>query len=388
METVKLYYEDAFMKRFTGRVETCREHKGQYLVVLDRTAFYPEGGGQPADHGTLGPARVLDVHEREGQIVHTCDRPLPEGETVEGTLDWARRFDHMQQHSGEHIVSGMLCETFHCDNVGFHMGESVVTIDYNAPLTWEQVLEVEARANRYLWEDHPIEITWPDRETLASIAYRSKKALEGPVRLTGFPGADLCACCGTHVKSSGQVGLVKFLSCQRFRDGVRLELLCGQRALDALSGSWEQNRQVGQALSVKPEKTAAAVERLRQELAETREQLAHLEEEQFLRLAEEHRGERDVVLVRGPLRGDGVRRLCDALTRTACGRCAVFAGTEGSYQYAVISPGQDIRAMVKELNQALHGRGGGRDGFAQGSAACTEAEIRAFFREKAPETEK
>ena len=385
METVKLYYEDAFLKRFTGRVETCREHKGQYLVVLDRTAFYPEGGGQPADHGTLGPARVLDVHEREGQIVHTCDRPLPEGETVEGTLDWARRFDHMQQHSGEHIVSGMLCETFHCDNVGFHMGESVVTIDYNAPLTWEQVLEVEARANRYLWEDHPIEITWPDRETLASIAYRSKKALEGPVRLTGFPGADLCACCGTHVKRSGQVGLVKFLSCQKFRDGVRLELLCGQRALDTLSGSWEQNRQVGQALSAKPEKTAAAVERLRQELVETREQLAHLEEEQFLRLAEEHRGERDVVLVRGALRGDGVRRLCDALTRTACGRCAVFAGTEGSYQYAVISPGQDIRAMVKELNQALHGRGGGRDGFAQGSAACTEAEIRAFFREKTPE---
>ena len=388
METVKLYYEDAFMKRFTGRVETCREHKGQYLVVLDRTAFYPEGGGQPADHGTLGPARVLDVHERDGQIVHTCDRPLPEGETVEGALDWARRFDHMQQHSGEHIVSGMLCETFHCDNVGFHMGESVVTIDYNAPLTWEQVLEVEARANRYLWEDHPIEITWPDREALAAIHYRSKKALEGPVRLTGFPGADLCACCGTHVKSSGQVGLVKFLSCQRFRDGVRLELLCGQRALDALAGSWDQNRQVGQALSVKPEKTAAAVERLRQELTETREQLARLEEEQFARLAEEHRGEKEVLLVREPLRGDGVRRLCDALARTACGRCAVFAGTEGSYQYAVIHPGQDIRALVKELNQALHGRGGGRDGFAQGSAACTEAEIRAFFREKAPETEK
>lgn len=379
METKKLYYEDAFLKQFSATVLSCEPLKKQFAVVLDQTAFYPEGGGQPADFGTLGDARVLDVHEKDGCIVHTCDKPLTAHETVEGHIDWARRFDHMQQHSGEHIVSGMLCRAFHCDNVGFHMGESIVTIDYNAPMTWEQVLEIEQQANQYIWEDHPICITWPSKEELAVIPYRSKKALEGAVRLTEFPGADLCACCGTHVKSSGQVGLVKFLSCQKFRDGVRLELLCGARALKQLSISWEQNRLVGQSLSVKPDKTAAAVARLQQELSDCREAQGKLEEESFRRLAEEHRGQGNMLLIRETLRPDGVRRLCDALAQTAGGRCAVFAGENGSYQYAIIHPGQDIRELVKTMNAALHGRGGGRDGYAQGSAACTEEEIRVFF---------
>lgn len=379
MATVKLYYENAFLQDFTAVVESCGAVTDGFAVVLDRTAFYPEGGGQPADHGTLGDARVLDVHEKDGVVTHLCDRELPVGAEVSGHIDWARRFDHMQQHSGEHIVSGMLCAAFHCDNVGFHMGESVVTIDYNAEMTWEQVLEIEQRANRYIWENHAIEITWPTREELAHIPYRSKKALEGPVRLTGFPGADLCACCGTHVMRSGEVGLVKFLSCQKFRDGVRLELLCGERALRALAASWEQNLRIGQALSVKGEKTFAAVERLRGELGETKAQLAAMEEERFREIAAQQAGRGDVLLIEPAMRPESVRRLCDAAAQVCGGRCAVFAGADGAYHYAVIHAGQDIRGLVKDMNAALHGRGGGRDGFAQGSVSCTEADIRAFF---------
>ena len=225
METVRLYYENAFTQDFTAVVESCGAVKGGFAVVLDRTAFYPEGGGQPADHGTLGDSRVLDVHEKDGIVTHLCDRALPVGAEVSGHIDWARRFDHMQQHSGEHIVSGMLCSAFHCDNVGFHMGADTVTIDYNADISWEQALDIERRANQYIWEDHPVHIWYPSPAELAALPYRSKKALEGAVRITEFPGADMCACCGTHVDSSGQVGLVKFLSCQKFRDGVRLELL-------------------------------------------------------------------------------------------------------------------------------------------------------------------
>lgn len=379
METEKLYYADPFLTEFDARVLACEAVKDGFAVVLDRTAFYPEGGGQPYDTGVLGGAEVLDVHERAGVITHKCASPLPVGETVHGRLDWARRFDHMQQHSGEHIVSGMLCAAFHCDNVGFHMGESVVTIDYNAEMTWEQVLEIEQRANRYIWENHAIEITWPTREELAHIPYRSKKALEGPVRLTGFPGADLCACCGTHVMRSGEVGLVKFLSCQKFRDGVRLELLCGERALRALAASWEQNLRIGQALSVKGEKTFAAVERLRGELGETKAQLAAMEEERFREIAAQQAGRGDVLLIEPDMRPESVRRLCDAAAQVCGGRCAVFAGADGVYHYAVIHAGQDIRGLVKDMNAALHGRGGGRDGFAQGSVSCTEADIRAFF---------
>ena len=382
METVKLYYENAFTQDFTAVVESCGAVNGGFAVVLDRTAFYPEGGGQPADHGTLGEARVLDVHEKDGIVTHLCDRELPVGAAVSGRIDWARRFDHMQQHSGEHIVSGMLCSTFHCDNVGFHMGADVVTIDYNADITWEQVLEVEQRANAYIWEDHPVHIWYPSPAELAALPYRSKKELTGAVRITEFPGADMCACCGTHVLRSGQVGLVKFLSCQKFRDGVRLELLCGRRAADYLSACWEQTRQIGQSLSVKPEASFPAVSRMQAELLHAKERAARLEEQSFAHTAAEYAGKGDTVLVTGPLEGDGARRLCDAVAQTCGGRCAVFAGEDGAYRYAVIHTGQDIRPLVKDMNDTLHGRGGGRDGFAQGSAACTAEEIRVFFSQR------
>ena len=382
MATTKLYYENAFMQDFTAAVESCGAVKDGFAVVLDRTAFYPEGGGQPADHGTLGEARVLDVQEHDGVITHLCDRELPVGAEVSGHIDWARRFDFMQQHSGEHILSGLLCSTFRCDNVGFHMGADVVTIDYNAPITWEQALEVERRANAYIWADHPIRIWYPSAEELAALPYRSKKELTGAVRITEFPGADRCACCGTHVTSSAQVGLLKLLSCQKFRDGVRLELLCGQRALDCLVSGWEQARQIGQALSVKPQSAFAAVSRLQEELLSLKEKAARLEETDFAHTAAQYRGAGSVLHIAEPLDGDGARRLCDAIAKAAGGRCAVFAGRDGDYRYAVIENGGDLRQFIKDMNTALHGRGGGRDGFAQGSAACTAEELRAFFQER------
>ena len=380
MDTVKLYYENAYTQDFTAVVQSCEAVKNGFAVTLDRTAFYPEGGGQPADHGTLGEARVLDVHEKDGVVTHLCDRALSVGAEVGGRIDWARRFDHMQQHSGEHIISGLLCSTFHCDNVGFHMGVDVVTIDYNAPITWEQALEVERRANAYIWADHPIRIWYPSVEELAALPYRSKKELTGAVRITEFPGADRCACCGTHVASSGQVGLLKLLSCQKFRDGVRLELLCGQRALDCLAAGWEQARQIGQALSVKPQSTFAAVSRLQEELLSLKEKAARLEEADFAHVAAQYRGAGSVLHIAEPLDGDGARRLCDAIAKAAGGRCAVFAGQDGDYRYAVIESGGDLRQFIKDMNTALHGRGGGRDGFAQGSAACTAEEVRTFFQ--------
>ena len=379
MATEKLYYSDAYLRTFEANVLSCEPAKKSWLVTLDRTAFYPEGGGQPADHGTLGSAKVTDVHEKDGIVLHTCDAPLEVGSRVCGEIDWARRFDHMQQHSGEHIVSGMLCEAFHCDNVGFHMGADIVTIDYNAEMTWEDVLAIEAKANRYLWEDHHFVVTYPTAEELETLEYRSKKELTGQVRIASFPGADTCACCGTHVDRSGEVGLVKFLSCQKFRSGVRLELLCGKRALDYLSRHWEQNHAIGQALSVKGEATFAAVQRLQSELAEVKFRAAALEEESFRRTAAEYAGRGDVLLIVPPLQGDGVRRLCDAVSQTCGGRCIVFSGEGTGYKYAVIQPGQDIRQMVKEMNAALNGRGGGRDGFAQGSVQATDAQIRAYF---------
>ena len=377
--TKKLYDLDSHRRDFTAAVLRCDADGERYAVVLDQTLFFPEGGGQPADTGVLGGARVLDVQITQEAIVHYTDAPLTPGAQVRGEIDWPQRFRRMQGHSGEHIISGLLCSTFHCDNVGFHMGAEVVTIDYNAPITWEQALEVERRANAYIWADHPIRIWYPSPEELAALPYRSKKALTGPVRITEFPGADMCACCGTHVASSGQVGLVKLLSCQKFRDGVRLELLCGQRALDYLSAGWEQAREIGQALSVKPQSAFAAVSRMQEELLALKEKAARLEEAAFAHTAEQYRNAGSVLHITEKLDGDGTRRLCDAIARAAGGRCAVFAGSDGGYQYAVIESGGDLRPLIKDMNAALHGRGGGRDGFAQGSAACTAEEIRTFF---------
>ena len=379
METLKLYYDDAFMRAFDATVVSCEPLKKGFAVVLDKTAFYPEGGGQPCDFGTLGEAKVRDVQEKDGVIVHTCDKALHVGETVHGEIEWARRFDHMQQHSGEHIVSGMLCSTYHCDNTGFHMGADSVIIDYNADIPWEGVLEIEARANAYIWENHAFQALWPNAAELKALPYRSKKELTGAVRITTFPGADMCACCGTHVTLSGQVGLVKFIGWQKFRDGVRLELLCGERAVKYLAANWEQNRAIGQALSVKPEKTFAAVERLQNELLTVKAKADKLEEDAFAQIAASYKDAGDVLLVREDMTSDGVRRLCDAVSTSCGGRCAVFGGTDGAYKYAIIHAGQDIRELVKSMNAALNGRGGGRDGFAQGSVAASAEQIRAFF---------
>lgn len=379
METKKLYYDDPFQREFTARVLSCEQAKGGWAVVLDETAFYPEGGGQPADHGTLGAAQVLDVHEKDGVITHLCDRSLDAGAAVRGELDWARRFDHMQQHSGEHICSGMICARFHCDNVGFHMGADVVTIDFNAEIGWEELMDIERRANEYLCEDHPIDIRFYRGAALDAVAYRSKKPLEGDVRIVTFPGADCCACCGTHVARSGQVGVVKFLSCQKFREGVRIELLCGARAYRALAAVWEQNLRVAQSLSVKPLESAAAVARLEAELGALKQRAAHLEASVFAQAAQRVAGAGDVLLFEEDMSSESVRKLCDAVMNVCGGRCAVFAGADGAWKYAVGEVNGDLRELVKALNTALNGRGGGKPFFAQGSASCTRREIEAFF---------
>ena len=299
---------------------------------------------------------------------------------VLGRIDWARRFDHMQQHSGEHIISGILCADYHCDNVGFHLGADTVTIDYNADISWEQALDAQRKANQVIWADREVEIDYPSPAQLAALDYRSKKELTGQVRIVTFPEADCCACCGTHVLRAGQVGIIKVLSCQKFREGVRLEILCGKRALDYLCRTYDQARAIGQQLSVKPQDTLAAVERLEAELSAAKVRMAQLEEAVFESMARDNEGRGDVVLFQPAMKGDSVRKLADAVAKCCGGLAAVFAGEDGQYAYALLrSDGQDISPLVKELNKALNGRGGGRSGFAQGSVQADQAAIEAFF---------
>ena len=383
METEKLYYADAYLRRFTAHVVDCQAAKDGWRVVLDRTAFYPEGGGQPADHGEMNGIPVTDVHEKNGVIFHTCSEEIAVGTSVTCTLDWARRFDHMQQHSGEHIISGILCADYHCDNVGFHLGADTVTIDYNTDITYEQALAAEAKANAILWANEAVDIAYPSAEELTELDYRSKKELSGQVRIVTFPAADCCACCGTHVDRAGEVGLIKVLSCQKFREGVRMEIVCGQRALTYLSAVYEQAKAVGQRLSVKPVDICAASERQEAELTALKARMAEVEGELFTHIADSCAGGEDLLLFRGEMRPDAVRRLADAVAQKAGGLTAVFAGNGEQYAYALIrGDGADINPFVKAMNAALKGRGGGRSGFAQGSVQADRAAIEAFFANK------
>ena len=316
-------------------------------------------------------------------IFHPCAGPGEIGPQVAGAVDCPRRFDHMQQHSGEHILSGLLCSLYHCDNVGFHLGADTVTIDYNAELTWEQVMAAEKAANEVIWQDTPVDITFPAPDALARLNYRSKKALTGQVRIVAFPGADCCACCGTHVRRAGEVGIIKVLSCQKFREGVRLEILCGSRAYRYLSQVYDQDRAVAQLLSVKPQDTLAAAERQAEELAAAKQRMTELEDQLFSLRAQALTDRGDLLLLEPPTRPDGARKLADAAAKASGGLAAVFAGAESSYVYALVQADRaDISPLVKRLNAALSGRGGGRNGFAQGSVQADRTAIYDFFRKE------
>ena len=381
--TEKLCESDAYLKTFTARVVSCREGVRGWETVLDRTAFYPEGGGQAGDVGILGGVRVTDTQEKDGEIVHYCDSELPIGGEVTGEIDWARRFDLMQQHSGEHIVSGLIHRRFGFNNVGFHMGSAVTAIDFDGIVTPEELSEIERQANGIVWADVPVDASFPPPEELEKIEYRSKKELTGAVRIVAIPGADVCACCGTHVARTGEIGLIRFLSCQKLRQGVRVELVCGARAYDYAAAAMEQNRRVSNLLSAKPLETAEAVRRLQEGCQDVNYRLVGLENRLFALRAETLSGAGDALLFEPDLTPDALRRLCDAVMKRRCGLCAAFSGEDDTgYKYAVGHSDGDVRGFVKEMNAALHGRGGGKPSFAQGSVSASRAEIEAFFRDR------
>lgn len=380
MGTRRLYYENVYIKEFDAKVLQCREGKNGYEIILDESAFYPEGGGQPCDTGSLGDAEVKDVQEKDGELIHYTDKALEEGAKVHGKINWERRFDLMQQHSGEHMVSGLIHERYGYNNVGFHMGSDVITIDFSGVLDEEQLQEIEDRVNEKIWENAPVQITYPSGEELENIPYRSKKELTGQVRIVEFPGTDICACCGTHVTHTGEIGAVKFLSVVKFRQGVRVEMISGKRVIDYFSKIAKENSKVSVLLSAKPQETSKAVERLREENFRLKGKILDMEEEIFKAEAEKWEGAGSVLIFKKNMEADSVRKLTDAVMQTCCGCCAVFSDNgDGTYKYAMGEKDGNLREFTKEMNQALNGRGGGKPFFVQGSVSASEEEIRKFF---------
>ena len=379
MQTRKLFYEDCHLAQFSAVVTGCEAYQDHWAVTLEASAFYPEGGGQAGDTGTLNGIAVLDTREEGGRIIHICESPLEVGVQVEGKLNWDARFARMQNHTGEHMVSGVIHRRFGFHNVGFHMGSEIVTIDFDGMVPASALPEIEEEVNAAIWRDLPVKTSVPTPEELPHAVYRSKRALPWPVRIVEVPGIDSCACCGVHVATTGQIGLVKLLSCVKFHQGVRIEMLCGKSAVSYLNRILEQNRQVSQAFSAPMEETGAAAVRMNGMLAEEKYRASMLEKRLLGKIAESYVNFGDVLHFEDGLSPSSLRELAEAISKVCGGRAAVFSGTDGNFGYCLAMPGGDLRAFGKEMNAALQGRGGGKPEFQQGSLKATRQEIEAFF---------
>ena len=391
MQPTQKYYEADAYRREADAVILAAEPDGRGggKLALDGTVFYPEGGGQPADHGTLtlpdgARLTVTDVHEQGGVIWHRVDA-LPDtaapGTAVTGRIDWAWRFDKMQQHTGEHILSGILHQMFRAENVGFHIGSDAVRMDTSVPISAEGLREAELAANRMVWQNVPVLITYPTREELARMTYRSKKEIEGQVRIVTIPGADVCACCGTHTAATGAVGQIKILAAENYKGGVRLSIVCGERALLAAQAMRQRQADIGALLSAKPSETAHAVHRVYDEY--TALKFAHfgLCSELFDALAAQVAPGADAIRIVPGLDPDGLHRLAARLSEATTGLCAALTANEKGTGYCLAQAGGDVRALTKALNTALNGRGGGKPGICQGSCAAAPEQVETFLKE-------
>ena len=376
----ELYYRIPYIKEFDASVVSCSKGKKGWEVRLDTSAFYPEGGGQLADGGTIGNVNVLDVRKVGGEVIHFTDNSVEPG-PVHCVIDWQKRFDHMQAHSGEHIVSGLIHKHYGFDNVGFHMSPDKVTVDFNGVITEEQLEEIENEANSYIYANVPINVMFPSSDELTALDYRSKKELSGTVRIVEFPGADMCACCGTHVARSGEIGLIKFTSMTHYKSGVRIEMLCGRLAMQDYDKKNSQERDLCQMFSAKPYEIVAAVKKYVAESEAKDARIAAMAKALLdFKASQLPGGERLVIDFEEGFKNTELRKFCDSLVTGGKARVAVVlspAEAQGRkcFSYVICSREVNLRDASKSLNKALSGRGGGDPTLIQGSFFAPRDEI-------------
>lgn len=387
MDKSRLYYQTPYVKSFMCTVERCEASgKGTWLAVLNQTGFYPEGGGQPSDTGTLNQVPVLSVHEQGEEILHELASPLEPGTLAEGVIDWQKRYDNMQQHTGEHILSGLVHRRYGYDNVGFHMGAGEVTVDFNGIMTAEELDGLEDAANQVVYDNVPVHTLYPSKEELPSIDYRSKKELSGQVRIIEIPGGDVCACCGTHVENTGEVGIIKIRGMIRYKGGVRISMLCGRRALLDYRERLKDGIRLSNLLSAKLHLVPEAVEKLKNDCQDREMEIGRLYGQLLeLRAGQYPESSSPLAIFEEGLNMVQIRRLSTLLYEQKKGSVVMVCsgnGTEGEYQYALGSSFMDMRTLSKDMNGKLHGRGGGSSLMAQGTFRASRQSITDVFQEE------
>lgn len=380
-KTVRLYDQDAYATEFEAEVLACEEvekkEKKVYQVWLDQTLFFPEEGGQSPDMGTIDGIKVLDVQIKDEVITHTLAAPLAVGTMVKGVVDWKHRFYNMQQHSGEHIFSGVVHNRFGYDNVGFHLSDSIVTMDFNGVITAEDIEKIETEVNQAIIENIPVEVSYPTKEELKVLEYRSKIEIEGQVRIVTIPGYDVCACCAPHVRRTGEIGMLKVMNMQSYKGGVRISILCGFRALEAFRQKADIITELMAQFSTNQEALVENVTKLKNTNQTMKNQLASAKQELMeYKVAAIPEDSENAILFESDLDTPVVRNVVNGLVEQFTGICAVFVGNdESGYQFIVGSKNKDCRAIAAALREKLSARGGGSDKMIQGSVAASQLQI-------------
>lgn len=376
--TERLYYADSKMKSFQARVTTCEELKDGYAVTLDRTAFFPEGGGQAGDSGLIGQARVSDTQEKNGDVAHYVNLPLDVGAVYDCTIDWEIRLRRMQNHSGEHIVSGLVHKKYGYNNIGFHMGNDVVTIDFDGEMNWDELMDIEREANQAVAANYRINACFPPEDILKNLEYRSKLELTENVRIVEVENVDICACCAPHVASTAEVGMIKILSSERRRrggEGIRITMLCGLDAYDNAAEIQNNNTEISMLLSSKRGETAAAVRRVMKEQEKLKARIGELSRELASCRAEAIKPTQgNICIFDTTLDEPALRSLINEAVKKCGGVAAVFSGSdETGFRYIIGSRSVNLREAARRINEGISGRGGGSPEMIQGNCtACTE----------------
>ena len=387
--TKKLYLNDSYLTQCQAVVLNCTPAGEGFDVELDQTVLFPTGGGQPYDTGWIGEAAVTDVTEAGERVLHHTNQPLEVGSQVTVTVDWPRRFDHMQQHSGEHILSFAAWELFGAHNVGFHMAQTYCTIDLDQPLSPEQVARLEKRTNALVAQNLPVQIQYVTPEQLAGMELRKKAAgLKGEIRIVFMPGGDSCTCCATHVKALGEVGQVKVASVEHYKGGARLVFHCGMRALGHAQRMQDIVEGVARRFSTKPEDVGEAVLRMQQEQNQLRRENKELYQklngylaQEILGSAPEGKGVKLCVRMLEGLPAAQLKPLAQALCKAQKALALLCAPNGEMVQYLLCASdgvGLDMGELCQAVNAALGGRGGGKGTLAQGSAKTAPGQIEAL----------
>ena len=387
MRTEKLYEDNknGYVFEFDATVLDCAEAENGFFVELDRTAFFPEGGGQSADKGSLADLAVKDVQIKNGRIFHLVDSPLSVGQTVHGSIDKSIRFPRMQNHSGEHIVSGLIHSLYGFENIGFHMSDREMTIDTSAPMTSEMILKIEREANRAVWENKEINCFYPSADALAQMNYRSKTELSGDVRIVEIDGIDRCACCAPHVSRTGEVGSIHIKSYMKYKKGTRLTVACSEWAMDDHISLTETAAKLGRALSSSPEELYESYMKKEAVLNDKLGELRALKEKLLsIRLASLSPTDKNICVFEDGCDAGLLRKLVNEGLSLTSRLFAAFSKKEDGlgYAYVIGTKEGDLAPLAKEISTALGGRGGGKGPMITGFVECDEDKIKEYFEKE------